>query len=118
MKVVTGKRCYLTIAFGIILVVAENTQADGHYLPSEEHRDFLSAKTIIQHNDRLLNNSTIGEALKYSAELKARQLYQKASQLFNQASAALIEGQDETAKNLAYQSIGIVYQSDRAHYGL
>lgn len=118
MKVVSSKSCFLSILFGMFFLMVGNAQADGHYLPAKEHRNILSAKTIIQHNDRLLNNSTIGEALKFSAKSKARELYNKAEVLFNQASTAFIEGQEEKAKNLAYQSIEFVYQSDRAHYGL
>ena len=118
MKAEISKKYVLSFMFGTLFTITGFAQAETPYLPAKYHQEMLSASTVIEHNDRLLTNTSIGKAIKRSTDNKARQLYEAAQRLFNQATQALSEGQEEMAKNLAYKSIGYFYQSDKAHHGL
>lgn len=118
MKTVISKKCVLGLMFGMVFIVAGTAQAENYYLPANEHQETLSAGTVIEHNKRLMAETSIGKAIKNSTEMEARKLYKEAEKLLKAAIAALIEGQEELAKNLAYKSIDFFYQSDKAHYRL
>ncbi len=106
------------LMFGMLFIAAGSAQADNYYLPARDHQETLSAGTVIEHNKRLMAETSIGKAIKHSTEVEARELYKEAQQHLKAAIAALIEGEEELAKNLAYKSIEYFYQSDKAHYRL
>jgi len=118
MKAITSKKYVVGFIFGMLIAMAGSMQAEELYPPAKEHLPMLSASAVIEHNKRLLANTSIGEVLKNSAKIKAKHFYNEAGRLFKQATQALMEGQEEMARRLAYKSIEYFYQSDRAHYGL
>lgn len=112
MKAITSKKYVVGFIFGMLIAMSGSMQAEELYLP------MLSASAVIEHNKRLLVNTSIGEVLKNSTKIKAKHFYNEAGRLFKQATQALMEGQEEMARNLAYKSIEYFYRSDKAHYGL
>lgn len=118
MKAINSKKYVVGFIFGMLITMAGSMQAGELNLPAKELLPMLSASAVVEHNKRLLTNTSIGEVLKNSTKIKAKHFYNEAGRLFKKATQALVEGQEEMARKLAYKSIEYFYRSDMAHYGL
>jgi hypothetical protein len=118
MRSAISQKCAMGLMFGMLIAMAGPMQAEELFPPAKEYLPMLSTSEVIEHNKRLLFNTSIGEVLKNSTKIKARHFYSEAGRLFKEATQALMEGQEETARKLANKSIENFYQSDMAHYGL
>ena len=119
MKINGGKIIFYLITFGtLISMVSVSQAAELVYQPAKEHDAMLTTGGILQHNNRLLTYTTIGTALKNSDSIKARTLFKEAERLYKEAEFAYKVGQEVRAKELAFKSIAMFYESDKAHYGM
>jgi len=124
MKTIGQKIPLLILLFSSLFIVAANAQAEmyntmyGNSVSNKIDRSMLSAGAVLVHNQRLLDQSTIGYTLKTTTNSQAKDLLAQARKLFIKAVTAYHSGEEEFAKDLAYESISTFYKSDKIHYEL
>ena len=124
MKKTAAKTSLLSIIFISLLLASVSSQAEhagkiiAGSLYNPAFNATLSANTVLEHNKRLLLGTTIAETLASGNESKARDLFIEAYDLNLQAEEAFKSGNMDAAKELASQSIHILYRADRLHYNL
>jgi len=124
MKNTTQKTPLLILLFSSLLIVAANAQAEmddimySNSVSNEIDRSMLSAMAILEHNQRLMEQTTIGDTLKTTTNSRAQDLLTQARVLFKKAITAYHSGEEELAKDLAFESITTIYESDKHHYEL
>lgn len=102
------KSIFATILFGLLLIMS-TAQA-------EEHR--VDVGEFLSHNQRLLDETTIGNDLKTTTNATAEALLEEARVALRSARIAYKAKRFETAKDFSLVSIHAIYAADRAHYGL
>ena len=124
MKNTAKKTSLLILLFSSLFIVAANTQAEmyntmnSHSVSNQIDRSMLSALAVLEHNQRLMEQTTIGDSLKMTTNSQAKDLLTQARVLFKKAITAYHLGQEDLAKDLAFESISTIYKSDKHHYGL
>ena len=122
MKKIAQKTPLLILLFSSLFLVTGNAQADtyntmyGDSVSNNIDRSMLSAEAVLVHNQRLLEYSTLGSALEMSTNSQAKDLLAQSRKLFIEAVTAYRSGEEELAKDLAFQSINTFYKSDKIHY--
>lgn len=124
MNIVLIERWLLILICNLFITAVDSTHAEtsvaiGNVQKSENAAPYMyTTWAILQHNERLLNGTTIGEALKASTNQEAIRLFNDAQNLFKEASEAHQSGKNVLAKELSLRSIITFYKSDRIHYNL
>jgi len=91
---------------GLLLIVAGLANAED-YIPVMDH---------ITHTERLLDETTIGEDLQVSPNVKVEELVKQARQLLAKAKVAYHNGRHYRARRYALGATRIIYEADRIFY--
>jgi len=124
MKNTAQKTSLLILLFSSLFLVTGNAQADtynnmyGNSVSNNIDRSMLSAGAVLVHNQRLLEYSTLEYSLKTTTNSQAKDLLAQARKLFIKAVTAYRAGEEDLAKELAFESINTFYESDKHHYEL
>jgi len=78
----------------------------------------VSAIEWVEHNRRLLNETTIGKDLAASDDQRVVTLYKQATKLLHKAQERYINGQFESAILASRASLEAIYHADRIMYDL
>jgi len=105
MKTITS------MIFGVLLVLATNIQAT-------ETEHWTDINSLLEHNERLINETVIGSDLTTSTNEQATVLFIQAKDQLQEAREAYKLGDYRTAKDLSLKSINAVYAADKALYNL
>jgi hypothetical protein len=124
MNKAAEKTPLLTLLFVSLLITTadvrteEFNKSNTGSLYSQIENSIVSTWAVLEHNRRLLDGTTIGDVLKKTTNSQARHHYTQARWLYDKAIITYQSGQEELARDLAFQSIHAIYKSDRLHYNL
>jgi len=122
MKTIT--RIVATTGLMISSIFAGNAMASNSDQPYvsgtnqriEQYREMVSASTMLNYSDVLLQRSTVAQKLKLSTNPNDQARYTEALQKYNAAERALQKGNEQQAKLLALESIRVIAKAVPTYY--